>query len=118
MTKTRITRVESWVNLGIPDCILAVKGGFALAELKVATSTGRVKLSPHQVAFHEAHREHPCFVFAENGEGRKKTVAVYPAQDVRALAIGEAEPAAVFPLTDEGLAELEGWIEGRVSTGF
>lgn len=110
--------MESWVNLGIPDCILAVKGGFALAELKVATSTGRVKLSPHQVAFHEAHREHPCFVFAENGEGRKKTVGVYLSRDVRALAICQGEPAAVFPLTDEGLADLEVWIEGRVSTGF
>lgn len=118
MTKTRITRVESWVNLGIPDCILALPGGFALAELKIGSPTGRVKLSPHQISFHEAHRAHACFVLVEVGEGRKRTVAVYLAKEVRALAVGEAKPAGVFSCSVMGLGVLEGWLDSRVSTSF
>jgi hypothetical protein len=118
MTKTRITRVESWVNLGIPDCILALPDGLALAELKIGSSTGRVKLSPHQIAFHEAHRAHACFVLVEIGEGRKRTVAVYQAREVRALSVGEARPAGVFSCSVAGLSVLEGWLNSRVSTDF
>lgn len=118
MTKTRITRVESWVNLGIPDCILALPGGFALAELKIGSPTGRVKLSPHQISFHEAHRAHACFVLVEIGEGRKRTVAVYMAAAVRSLAVGEAKPAGVFSCSVAGLSVLEGWLNNRVSTDF
>ena len=106
------------MNLGIPDCILALPGGFALAELKVAGPTGRVKLSPHQIAFHEAHRAHACFILAELGEGRKRTVVVYLAKEVRALAVGEAEPAGVFSCSVAGLSVLEGWLNVRVCTDF
>lgn len=52
----RLTRIESRVGLGIPDCILAIRNcGIALLELKVVKRGKQVKLSPHQVAFHAAH---------------------------------------------------------------
>jgi hypothetical protein len=49
MTGAKITRVESWVNLGIPDCIVGLDNNFHLVELKVAQPNGKVKLSPHQI---------------------------------------------------------------------
>jgi hypothetical protein len=107
MTKTRITRVESWVNLGIPDCILSINKQFALMELKVASKSGRVKLSAHQVAFHEAHAEYPCFILASFGEPRKREVWLYPAHRARALAVGFCEPDIRIPEGVEGWAKLE-----------
>jgi hypothetical protein len=82
----KITRVESWVNLGIPDCIVALYGKFHLVELKVASDTGKVKLSPHQVAFHAAHRDCPTWVFVQYGKGKKAKLMVYEGGEVHALA--------------------------------
>lgn len=107
MTKTRITRVESWVNLGIPDCILAVGGRFVLMELKVASPAGRVKLSAHQVAFHEAHKDCPCFILAEHGVPRKREIWLYPASRARELSQGVLQPDVRIPQSAEGWAKLE-----------
>jgi hypothetical protein len=54
-----ITRIESRVNLGIPDCFIALKqtGEFVPVELKVVKHGRKVKLSPHQIAFHARHAE-------------------------------------------------------------
>ena len=72
-----MTRVESWVNLGIPDCILALYGKFHLVELKVAQPNGKVKISPHQVSFHTAHKGYPTWVFVQHDKGRKARLLVY-----------------------------------------
>lgn len=64
----RITRIESRVGLGIPDCLIAIKAsGFAMVELKVVKRGRKVALSPHQVAFHAAHAplEAPTFVLVQ-----------------------------------------------------
>jgi hypothetical protein len=79
MTKAKITRVESWVNLGIPDCIVALYGKFHLVELKVAQSNGKVAISPHQVAFHSAHKDYPVWLFVQYDKGRKAKLMIYPA---------------------------------------
>jgi hypothetical protein len=107
MKKTRITRVESWVNLGIPDCILAIGGHFVMMELKVASPTGRVKLSAHQVAFHEAHREYPCFILVEHGVPRKREIWLYPASRARELSQGVLQPDVRISQSSEGWAKLE-----------
>ena len=54
-----ITRIESRVNLGIPDCFIALKqsGEFVPVELKVVKHGRKVRLSPHQIAFHHRHAE-------------------------------------------------------------
>jgi hypothetical protein len=57
------------VNLGIPDCLIALKdqGKFVMVELKVVKKGLKVNLSPHQVAFHIKHAELGCpsFVLVE-----------------------------------------------------
>lgn len=107
MKKTRITRVESWVNLGIPDCVLSLNKKFLLAELKVATASGRVKLSAHQVAFHEAHADYPCFIVVSHGQPRKREVWLYPAHRARELSMGHIAPDVTVPDSAEGWAKLE-----------
>ena len=59
------TRIESRVNQGFPDCLVALprSGTFAPLELKVVTYGRRVRLSPHQVAFHARHAEIGCTTF-------------------------------------------------------
>lgn len=54
-----ITRLESRVNLGIPDCFIALKqtGEFVPVELKVVNGGRKIGLSPHQVSFHARHAE-------------------------------------------------------------
>ena len=60
-----ITRIESRVNLGIPDCLIALRrtGTFVPVELKVVKHGRRVRLSPHQIAFHSRHAELGCATF-------------------------------------------------------
>lgn len=79
MTSTKITRVESWVNLGIPDCIVALGEAFHLVELKVADEKGRVKISPHQIAFHSAHKGYPVWLFVQHEKARRARLLIYPA---------------------------------------
>ena len=49
------TRVENSVSWGTPDLLgYASSGNFFTLELKV-TKTNKVRLSPHQIAFHVKH---------------------------------------------------------------
>jgi hypothetical protein len=86
MTKAKITRVESWVNLGIPDCIVGLANKFHLIELKVAAPNGKVKVSAHQVAFHSGHKGYPTWVFVQHEKGRKAKLFVYEGWQSYALA--------------------------------
>jgi len=86
MTKAKITRVESWVNLGIPDCIVALGGEFHMVELKVAQPNGKVKISPHQIAFHSGHKGYRTWIFVQYEKGRKAKLFVYEGWHGYALA--------------------------------
>ncbi len=63
----RITRLESRVGLGIPDCLIAFPGKWVMVELKVVKRGRKVALSPHQVAFHLAHAQMrvPTFILVQ-----------------------------------------------------
>ena len=60
-----ITRIESRVNQGFPDCLIALRrsGTFVPVELKVVKHGRRVRLSPHQIAFHSRHADIGCVTF-------------------------------------------------------
>jgi hypothetical protein len=51
-----VTRLESRTGLGIPDMLIALGSIFVMLENKVCPlGSKKVKLSPHQVAFHIKH---------------------------------------------------------------
>ena len=59
-----ITRIESRVNLGIPDCLIALNNNrFIMVELKVVKRGKKINLSPHQVSFHLKHASIKCPTF-------------------------------------------------------
>lgn len=58
LPRALITRLESRVGLGIPDCLVALdkpESKFVLLELKVVKKGKKLAISPHQVAFHLKH---------------------------------------------------------------
>ena len=110
MPQAHITRIESRVGLGIPDCIVAIDRRFTLVELKVVTSGRKVKLSPHQVAFHlkHAHMGCPTFVLVEYHPpaslGKKPQILLYEGKMVEDI-LGQgidAKNALATDLTPSG----------------
>lgn len=67
LSNCHLSRIESRVNLGYPDCLLGLSppGVFVMLELKVVQRGRKAGLSPHQVAFHKRHADLGCptFVF-------------------------------------------------------
>jgi hypothetical protein len=60
LPNSHITRLESRVGLGVPDCLIALgpqQPRFVMVELKVTKRGRKVALSPHQVAFHLKHAD-------------------------------------------------------------
>lgn len=53
--KTFATRIENKHGGGVPDVHLLWDGLPVWFELKVATKSNRIKLSPHQIAWHMAY---------------------------------------------------------------
>ena len=70
LPNSHITRLESRVELGIPDCLVALgpqQARFVMVELKVVKRGKKVALSPHQVAFHLKHSDFkvPTFILVQ-----------------------------------------------------
>ena len=110
MKRTKITRVESVATLGFPDCVLALAGKLFLVELKVATPSGRVKVSPHQVAFHVGHQDVPCFILVACGD----VMYLVRAGDVKELLekpVKEVKTAGCFTCDAVGFQALEQVLE-------
>ena len=62
--KLSFTRVENSVSWGTPDLLgYASSGNFFTLELKV-TKTNKVRLSPHQIAFHVKHPKNTFILVA------------------------------------------------------
>lgn len=64
-----VTRLESRTGLGIPDMLIALDNIFVMLENKVCPlGTKKVKLSPHQVAFHVKHSmsKAPTFIMVQH----------------------------------------------------
>jgi len=64
-----VTRLESRTGLGIPDMLIALGDTFVMLENKVCPlGSKKVKLSPHQVAFHVKHSmiNSPTFVMVQH----------------------------------------------------
>ena len=64
-----VTRLESRTGLGIPDMLIALGDTFVMLENKVCPlGSKKVKLSPHQVAFHIKHSliHAPTFIMVQH----------------------------------------------------
>ena len=98
------TRVENSVSLGTPD-LLGYKsnGYFFTVELKVSKSN-KVRLSPHQIAFHGRHRM-STFILVK--DVKKSRLCMYVGRQVEALvACGlSLEPVSC------GLVDCRLWLE-------
>jgi hypothetical protein len=109
-----ITRLESRVGLGIPDCLIALgplPGAFVMVELKVVKRGKKVNLSPHQIAFHHKHSTLKCPTFilvqyhpAGTTASRSAEVLLYSGAQVESLAmVGVDTP----PIDRWNLAAME-----------
>ena len=63
-----VTRIESYVTPGFPDCLIYHKDiGFFTVELKVVRRSkkgiGKVSISPLQIAWNTLHASHNALVF-------------------------------------------------------
>lgn len=102
------------MNLGIPDCLVGISKRFVLVELKVAKTSGKVELSPHQIAFHTSHQDYPTFVLVQSGRGKASKVQLYRGQSVMELSrLGVMIPAyreTTYPfdwkIIEEGLTAV------------
>lgn len=69
LTGAVVTRLESRTGLGIPDMLIALGSIFVMLENKVCPlGSKKVKLSPHQVAFHIKHSliNAPTFIMVQH----------------------------------------------------
>jgi hypothetical protein len=114
LPKAYITRLESRVGLGIPDCLVALgplPGVFVMLELKVVKKGKKVNLSPHQIAFHHKHSSLKCptFILIQyhppgTTASRSAEVLLYSGAQVESLAmVGVDTP----PIDRWNLAAME-----------
>lgn len=66
LTDVSLSRLETRVALGMPDCLAALPcGQWVTLELKVVSSGRKIRLSPHQVAFHTRHAHMPSWIIVQ-----------------------------------------------------
>ena len=107
-----ITRIESRVNLGIPDCLVAFKGPskFVMIELKVVKKGKKVALSPHQLSFHLKHADLGCPTYILVGYYPPNTTSALKA-DLMLYRGSQAEELFIRGVDCEPMAK---WCLGRV----
>jgi hypothetical protein len=66
LAEVSLNRLETRVALGMPDCLAALPTGqWVTLELKVVASGRKIRLSPHQVAFHVRHAQMPSWIVVQ-----------------------------------------------------
>lgn len=89
--KWRLTRLESWASLGVPDVLgCDEQGRFFLIELKSVTGNA-VRLSPHQISFLTTHQHAPVYCLVHQTHRNGESLYLYPG-------------AAAIDLAQDGLA--------------
>ena len=81
----RPTRIESTATLGVPDVLIAADGSFGMWELKVCHANA-VRISPHQIAFAETHRDYPVWTIVCHVTRIGETIKAYSADQMFDLA--------------------------------
>ena len=102
-------RLESYATQGVPDLLGTTQDGmFFTVELKV-TKSKRVKVSPHQIAFHKARLNSPCFILVKSlvqAPPKKSQLYLYHASKLDKLLTNGLEPSFLVPDGWSGLVEF------------
>jgi hypothetical protein len=91
------TRLETFINLGVPDCLSYNDlCGFFMIELKY-TTTNKVRFSPHQILFH-TQKSKRNFLLIQHAPPRvPSSIKLYESKSIQDLikGIDQAVPIAV-----------------------
>ena len=102
-------RLETYATQGVPDLLGTTQEGmFFTVELKV-TKSKRVKVSPHQIAFHKARLNSPCFILVKSlvqSPSKKSQLYLYHASKLEELLTNGLEPSFLVPDGWLGLVEF------------
>ena len=102
-------RLETYATQGVPDLLGTTQDGmFFTVELKV-TKSKRVKVSPHQIAFHKARLNSPCFILVKSlvqSSSKKSQLYLYHSSQLDQLLTKGIEPSFLVPDGWSGLVEF------------
>ena len=91
------TRIETYINLGVPDCLSYNDlCGFFMIELKVS-STNKVRFSPHQILFHTQKSKRNFLLIHHTPPAVPSSIKLYGSKSIQDLirGIDQAVPLAV-----------------------
>ena len=91
------TRIETYINLGVPDCLSYNDlCGFFMIELKVS-STNKVRFSPHQILFHTQKSKRNFLLIQHAPPAVPSSIKLYESKSIQDLikGIDKAVPIAV-----------------------
>ena len=91
------TRIETYINLGVPDCLSYNDlCGFFMIELKVS-STNKVRFSPHQILFHTQKSKRNFLLIHHTPPRLPSSIKLYGSKSIQDLirGIDKAVPLAV-----------------------
>tara|TARA_Y100000817_G_scaffold293795_1_gene267094 strand:- start:1422 stop:1829 length:408 start_codon:yes stop_codon:yes gene_type:complete len=100
VNKIQWLRIESWATQGVPDLLGTTENGVLFTiELKV-TKSKRIKISPHQIAFHKTRKNSPCFILVKSlvqVPSKKSQIYLYPSSQLEELLTKGLEPSFLVP---------------------
>ena len=90
------TRLETYINLGVPDCLSYNNlCGFFMIELKY-TTTNKVRFSPHQVLFHTQKSKRNFLLIHHAPPRLPSSIKLYESKSIEGLLDHrEVKPLAV-----------------------
>ena len=91
------TRLETYINLGVPDCLSYNNlCGFFMIELKY-TTTNKVRFSPHQILFHTQKSKRNFLLIHHAPPRLPSTIKLYDSKSIEGLLLDhrEVKPLAV-----------------------
>ena len=93
-------RLESFATQGVPDLLGTTKEGLLFTvELKV-TKSNKIKISPHQIAFHKARINSPCFILVKSlvqEQPKKSQLYLYHSSKLENLLSEGLNPSFLVP---------------------
>jgi Holliday junction resolvase len=96
LTDIHWTRIESWASPGVPDVNGCAEFGEFWIELKVIKNN-RIKLSPHQIAWHVTRSRHSGRSYILAREAGRTPLILFSGEQAKDLAdakISEISPMA------------------------